>query len=122
MSNISIFSAPLHPWNIIKQDKETISFVIFVYAVALSLILIRLCSFWNFVSFAAVGYTSYVLGGPKFCFRWYEANTSLVCCFISITCSIVFNHMCQMQGLKGSSILICNFIKPIISFYIIVFI
>ncbi|XP_065054374.1 uncharacterized protein LOC135683130 [Rhopilema esculentum] len=67
--------APWHPWNIIKQDKETISFVIFVYAVALSLILIRLCSFWNFVSFGAVGYTSYILGGPKFCFRWLVLMT-----------------------------------------------
>eukprot|EP00112_Aurelia_sp_Birch-Aquarium-sp1_P013446 Seg2853.3 transcript_id=Seg2853.3/GoldUCD/mRNA.D3Y31 product="hypothetical protein" protein_id=Seg2853.3/GoldUCD/D3Y31 len=73
--------APLHPWNIIKQDKETVSFVVFVYAVSLSLILIKICSLWNFIGLLTTGYLVFIFGGPHFCFRWLIFMTG-VCWFL----------------------------------------
>ena len=82
-----LFLAPTHPWNLIKQNRETVSFVVFVYAVGLGLILIRLCSFLTFMGIAAGFHTTYTLGGPYLCFR----GQVIVSVFFSLNASTSVN-------------------------------
>lgn len=69
--------APLHPWNVIKQDSETVSFLVLIYSSCLALILFKLCSLWNFVGWLTFGYLTYVLAGPHWCFRWLVFTTGI---------------------------------------------
>jgi len=67
-----------HPWNILKtQDATNISFLVFVYMLALSFILIKLLSVWNFSVYLATTGLLYYNGGPKLLFNCLLTVTAL---------------------------------------------
>jgi len=110
-------NAPTHPWNLIKQNKETVSFVVFVYAVGLGIILVKLCSFGTFLGIVAGSYLTYTFGGPYLCFRglvfitgcgWYlldavltyPIQSAIVFCLIFLwsNMSPYFNPLSSFKG------------------------
>lgn len=80
---LELFSAALHPWNMMmEKDEQHISFLVFVYGLALSLILIKLLSWWNFMVYLAICFLIYSFGGAQMVMKWlgwYLFNLT-VCC------------------------------------------
>ena len=66
------FLAAFHPWNVMmEQNEQSVSFLVFVYSLMISLILIKLLSWWNFMVYLAFGFLIYSFGGPYMVFKWY---------------------------------------------------
>lgn len=71
--------AALHPWNVMmQQNQQHISFLIFVYSLALSLIAIKLLSWWNFMVYLAFWFLVYSFGGPYTVFKGLLTVTAFV--------------------------------------------
>jgi hypothetical protein len=67
-----------HPWNILKtQDATNISFLVFVYMMALSFVLIKLVTVWNFTVYLSTTFLLYYIGGPKLLFKCLLTVTAL---------------------------------------------
>jgi len=78
--------ALFHPWNILNdKDTQNVSFIVFAYAVAISLILVRLLSWWNFMVFVALSFLLYSFGGPYLVFKWLLCITGAVWYLFDVT-------------------------------------
>ncbi|XP_066932083.1 uncharacterized protein [Clytia hemisphaerica] len=72
-------NSALHPWNVLmEQNEQSVSFLVFVYGLMISLILIKILSWWNFMVYLAFGFLVYSFGGPYMVFKWLLTITALV--------------------------------------------
>jgi len=75
----SFLLADLHPWNVMMDKNEQhVSFLVFVYGLMTSLVLIKILSWWNFMVYLAFGFLIYSFGGPYLVFKWLVISSSIV--------------------------------------------
>ena len=70
--------SPYHPWALLDSDPTQVSFLIFVYGLAVSLILMRFLTWFQYSVFLAVSFMAHSFGGPHMVFKWLVFVTGTI--------------------------------------------
>ena len=52
------------------KNEQHVSFLVFIYGLMTSLVLVKILSWWNFMVYLSVGFLVYSFGGPYMVFKW----------------------------------------------------